>query len=131
MYSKLSMYLILISCFIAGMALFRIKDNVLMLNGELTEVQKQISDEQDNIRILKAEFAYLTAPERLRLLSEQYLHLKGVELNQMLSYSDFCLEEEQVKVVKPFSNHKLSNHQVKWRYKKGPKKYLTMVVDKR
>jgi cell division protein FtsL len=47
--------------------------------NQISDVESQIATEQDRIRLLKAEVAYLEQPSRLERLSIQYLHMGPVE----------------------------------------------------
>jgi hypothetical protein len=46
--------------------------------ADIDRVQVQIEDEQDRIRLLRAEVANLEQPERLEALSGRYLHLQPI-----------------------------------------------------
>ncbi|MDB5432902.1 MAG: hypothetical protein JWP35_4018 [Caulobacter sp.] len=46
--------------------------------NQIAEVEKNIAEEQDRVRLLKAEVAYLEQPARLERLSSQYLGLAPV-----------------------------------------------------
>ena len=61
--------------------LFFIKSKVIIQNKELNWLNNQISQEKNNIQILKAEFAYLTTPERINKLQKKYLNLKSLDKN--------------------------------------------------
>ena len=58
------------------LTLFSIKSRVIIQNKELNWLNSQISQEKNNIQILKAEIAYLTTPERINKLQQKYLNLK-------------------------------------------------------
>ena len=46
---------------------------------ELARIERQMADERQRIRLLKAEVAHLEQPERMERLSSAYLGLKPVE----------------------------------------------------
>ena len=46
--------------------------------ADIDSVQQQIAEEQEQIRLLRAEVANEEQPERLAALSEQYLHLAPI-----------------------------------------------------
>ena len=73
-YSTLLIVIILI--------LFSIKSRVITQNKELNWLNSQISQEKNNIQILKAELAYLTTPERINKLQKKYLNLKNIDKRQ-------------------------------------------------
>jgi cell division protein FtsL len=47
-------------------------------NAAIVEVNREIDDEQDRLRLLSAEVAYLEQPERIERLSTQYLGLQPI-----------------------------------------------------
>ena len=55
---KSPIYIVFIVCLMSIYALFNIKENVMSIKGELTEVNNQVQDEIDKIHLLKAELAY-------------------------------------------------------------------------
>ena len=64
------------------LTLFSIKSRVITQNKELNWLNSQISQEKNNIQILKAELAYLTTPERINKLQKKYLNLKNIDKRQ-------------------------------------------------
>ena len=125
--SRTPVYRVLLLCLIKVYMLFYIKDSVMSIRAELREVSKQMQYESDTIHILKAELAYLTSPERLKRLSSDYLGLKDTKISQMISDP---LNTKKEKHVKQLASSQLKSSNIKWRYKKGPNKYLTMVSSK-
>lgn len=123
---KVISYIAITLCLLTIYGLFTIKDSVVTLTLELEEVKKQVRNEEDAIRILKAELAYLGSPERIQKLAHKYLILEKPKVTQITK--DPLLEEksEQSKIFASVKTLRKSN---KWRYKKGPAKYLTMVKD--
>jgi len=92
---KSPVYIVVIVCLISICTLFTIKENVMSIKSELTEVNSQVQDlvlthkhvrkhiEVDKIHLLKAELAYLTSPARLKDLNDQYIRLSDTNLAQM------------------------------------------------
>ena len=70
---KVISYIAIILCLLTIYGLFTIKDSVVTLRLELEEIKKQVRNEEDAIRILKAELAYLGSPERIQKLANKYL----------------------------------------------------------
>lgn len=125
--NRTPIYRVLLLCLITVYMLFYIKDSVMSIRAELQEVSKQVQYESDTIHILKAELAYLASPERLKRLSSDYLGLKDTKISQMISDP---LNTKKEKYVKQLASSQLKTSNIKWRYKKGPNKYLTMVSSK-
>ncbi|MDG1437194.1 MAG: hypothetical protein P8P83_05400 [Rickettsiaceae bacterium] len=128
MINRLPAYLVLILCMITVYTLFTIKDNVMTIRMELVEVNKQIQYENDTIHLLKAELAYLASPERLQRLNKGYLSLKETQVSQMIT--DPIIEQKYASRV-GFADSKIKSSNVKWRYKKGPSKYVTLASGKK
>ncbi len=117
-------YIILLICLVTIYGLFKIKDNVMSLRYELSEINKQLAHEENAIKILKAEFAYLSSPQRIQQLADKYLNLKEIRTTQIVK--DPLLDNSKNKTTTASNNFKLSNKESKWIYKKGPTKYLIM-----
>jgi cell division protein FtsL len=123
---KVISYIAIILCLLTIYGLFTIKDSVITLRLELEEVKKQVRNEEDAIRILKAELAYLGSPERIQKLAHKYLTLEKPKVTQITKDP---LLEEKLDQTKILASAKSFRKPSKWRYKKGPAKYLTMVKD--
>jgi cell division protein FtsL len=67
----------------AGFTTFRVKYAVQDLEDELKRVQRQTIAEQQEIRVLTAEWTYLTQPERLAELNKRFLRLATVSAKQL------------------------------------------------
>ena len=126
---KSPVYIVAIVCLISVYALFTIKENVMSIKGELTEVNNQVQDEIDKIHLLKAELAYLASPERLKALNDEYVKLSDTNLAQM--EIDPIIQDKEVLEVRRVASVKLRSENTKWRYKKGPSKYVTMASGKK
>lgn len=125
LFEKSPISLILIICLITIYSLFNIKENVMSLRSELKEVNNQLQYEIDTIHLLKAELAYLTSPERLKELNNSYIKLSETKVSQM--DVDPLARTENTYVRKIAG---IKNKNVKWRYKKGPSKYVTVSAKK-
>ena len=128
--NKAPLYIVLSLCLITVYALFSIKDSVMTIRGELLEVNQQAQHEVDTIHLLKAELAYLTSPKRLSELNDDFLKLKETKVSQMIS--DPLQKVEHKAPIKQLADVKERRiGAVKWVYKKGPPKYVTLVSGKK
>jgi len=66
-----------------SVVLFGVKYRVQDLEGELTGIERGILNEERSIHVLRAEWAHLNDPERLRGLAERYLGLEPVSPIQL------------------------------------------------
>ncbi len=120
---RISICIAIVFCLLTICGLFIIKDSVMTLRSELQEVKKQVRNEEDAIRILKAELAYLGSPERIQKLACKYLTLEKPKVTQMIKDP---LIGDNLESTKILATTRFSRKPSKWRYKKGPSKYLTM-----
>jgi len=59
------------------------------LEHEIAELEKRIAADQQETRVLKAEFNFLTEPERLRRVSENVLGLVPLKPQQVHTFTTF------------------------------------------
>ena len=67
----------------SGFTTFRVKHAVQDLEDEFARVRRQTIVEQQEIRVLNAEWTYLTQPERLAELNKRFLRLATVSTKQL------------------------------------------------
>ena len=70
---------------IASAVLFRISEDVETLQDSLAGLNAQIVAEEEAIRVLRAEWAYLNRPERLRLLADAVTPLEPLRGDQIIA----------------------------------------------
>jgi hypothetical protein len=70
-----------------GYAMFQVKYEVMQQEQTLASLNKQITDGREQIRVLNAEWSYLTRPSRIEDLSARFLHLNGMNSAQILPLS--------------------------------------------
>jgi len=127
MFEKTPISVTIIFCLVAIYSLFYIKEEVSDLKTELKQVVQELQKEEDHIHILKAEFAYLSSPQRLRKLNEYYLKLEETKLSQI---ENIAPDDHYIK-KSPKLIARNSSHKTKWNYKKSNKQYLTLVSVKK
>lgn len=115
--SQVLSYLLFIACCASIYMLFVIKNNVRILNYQIVELTRLASEEQDKIKVLKAEFAYLTSADSLRKLSSNIVSLEAVQPQQMIQ-DPLSISKATIQ----YSNN-ISKNRVKWRYRKVHGKY--------
>lgn len=72
-----------------AVVLMSIKYQVQAYEEELVHLNDRIAQEKQTIQILKAEFSYLTEPDRLRGLATQHLGLVPIEPAQLATFAGF------------------------------------------
>ncbi len=60
---------------LSGAALLHTSQNVQHAEEVLAKMQRELAHEEEAMRVLRAEWAYLNRPERLERLAEEFLEL--------------------------------------------------------
>ena len=74
-------WLVLVSA--TGFAMFGVKYQVQALEDELARTKRATAAEEHEIRVLDAEWAYLTRPETLEAMNRQFLSLAPISTRQL------------------------------------------------
>lgn len=72
--------------FIAGSGLFYMKHRVKTLEDNLHAVNRSLAGEQEALHVLKAEWAYLSRPDRLATLNRKHLGLVAPRPEQLTGF---------------------------------------------
>jgi len=72
----------------AGVGLYHLKHEVMLLEQELAKTNRAILKEQEAIHVLDAEWTYLNDPRRLEALSKRYLELAPLAAAQVITLND-------------------------------------------
>ncbi|WP_456299887.1 cell division protein FtsL, partial [Falsiroseomonas oryzae] len=73
----------------AGAWLYQVKHAVAVKDRELTEIRRQTEQARQRIDILRAEWALLNEPERLRQTATRVLSLQPMQPQHFVRASDF------------------------------------------
>ena len=57
---------------------YEIKNNYYLKEKEILLLNNLISEKKQNIKLMRAELAYLSRPERLQSIAEQQLNMKEI-----------------------------------------------------
>ena len=66
-----------------GYAMFQVKYEVMQQEETLAHLNTEIADSREQIRMVDAEWSYLTRPDRLRRLTSRYLNLAPIAAAQI------------------------------------------------
>lgn len=80
----------------AGISTYVIKSQVIGLESEIVSMRKQITQYEEGLHVLQAEWSYLNRPERLQALAEAKLGLIVSNHHQLVSYEPEFEEEEEM-----------------------------------
>ncbi|MDX9859803.1 MAG: hypothetical protein RBS99_02695 [Rhodospirillales bacterium] len=92
---------------VLSVALFSVKYKVQQLEADLTAIERGIVSEQRAIHVLRAEWAHLNDPGRLRELAERHLGMGPMSVRQMSSFDGLAdrdavpMSDFQPVVVRP------------------------------
>ncbi len=70
---------------LAALALYLVKYQVQDVKRELVGLRYDLQQEQESLRLLQAEWAYLNRPERLRRLASRYLQLQPYQATHIMA----------------------------------------------
>ena len=85
---KITYALILFSVFGVMLFHYETKNNYKIKEKEIFELKKLISEKQQNLKLMKAELAYLSRPERLESLAKNKLNMKEILPTDIWNISD-------------------------------------------
>lgn len=86
---------------VLSVSLYRLAEVVRGLDAERAAVQRQLVDAQENIRVLEAEWAYVTRPEVLQERSTRHLTLSPVQARQIARFADLPRRDAHVAADTP------------------------------
>lgn len=69
---------------LSGALLFWVSQQVQQVEREHRQLQAALSQEEESIRVLKAEWDYLNRPERLEELAQKYLNMTPVSADSLI-----------------------------------------------
>lgn len=77
-----------------GYAMFQVKYEVMQQEQTLAGINRQIAGDRDQIRVLEAEWSYLTRPNRLEQLASRFLQLQSMNAAQIANIADVPLRAD-------------------------------------
>ncbi len=84
--------------------LYYVKTRSQTARKQSAALERQISQEEANLRVLQAEIAYLESPQRLKELSQEHLGLESIKVKNVIVAGDlieeFPLRPEIVEAAK-------------------------------
>lgn len=84
----------------AGTGLYQLKYNTQRLQQEVASLRQQIQEDNEAVKVLRAEWTYLSRPDRMESLGQRYLALKPVAAAQVISsIEDIAFREDPTAVV--------------------------------
>ncbi|WP_395665722.1 hypothetical protein [Methylocella sp.] len=78
---------------------YSIKYETIFHAERIVKLKHEIKAEQDRIATMRAEYSYLTRPERVQALTEKFLDLQPLSLRQIVSLDALPRRPERVAPV--------------------------------
>ncbi|MCC3861374.1 cell division protein FtsL [Pseudemcibacter aquimaris] len=98
----------ILTVMISTAAVYNLKQGTYDLEEEKRNISAQILKDREAIKVLKAEMAYLSRPERIERLSRRHLALETASNDQMVATVTTLTKRENVQVVSlPVDNFQL------------------------
>lgn len=69
---------------VTGFMLFNVSQQVQESERQLKKAQREIAREEEMVRVLRAEWAYLNRPDRLEALAAQYLGMEHMDSDAVM-----------------------------------------------
>jgi cell division protein FtsL len=85
----------------AAFVLYSLEHATRGVEREIVSINRQISDERENMKLLAAEWSNLTQPARLQKLAEEHLALQPMNLLQLASPEELAARLPERPVVLP------------------------------
>lgn len=87
-----------------ALGLFYVKHIVENLEEDLSALEKSIATDADEVHVLRAEWAYLSRPERVQKLAGTYLDLEPASGAQIADVKAIPFPKEEVAVLSSWSS---------------------------
>ncbi len=85
---RISTALCILLLLAGAFGLYRVKYTVHDLREEVHQLESQVLEERESLHVMRAEWAYLNRPERLRHLASKYLHMVPLDGSQLADLGD-------------------------------------------
>jgi hypothetical protein len=86
---------------VALFMLYKVKYQVLALKQEVAATAQELRQEQDALRVVSAEWAYLNRPQRLQQLAAKYLASTDVTVNQIAEIEEIPFPSQSMAALEP------------------------------
>ena len=80
---------------ISGIFIYEIKNLIILKEKKILSLEKEINLSKDNIKLLKAEFAYLSRPERIEQIALNLLSMKKILPIDIWDIKDLSIKQKK------------------------------------
>jgi cell division protein FtsL len=81
---RLNILILVFAMFVLGTGVFSVADKVTLAEKKLNRIERKIAREQESLRVLNAEWTYLTSPTRLEKLAQSHLQIAPIDGGQYI-----------------------------------------------
>ncbi|HVB89741.1 MAG TPA: hypothetical protein VND97_06025 [Beijerinckiaceae bacterium] len=67
---------------------YSISYQTMLFSAQISKTKDSIQRARDDVGMLRAEWAYLTRPQRVQTLADRYLNLQTLQINQIVGIDD-------------------------------------------
>lgn len=107
---KLKTFVIYALASLSGIVLLYTSQNVQKAEDRLAVIEAAAQNEQEAIRVLKAEWAYLNNPERLEDLAGEFLALEPTDPEDIMTQPSALPEVEALQLLPPEKPYQEISH---------------------
>ncbi len=93
--SRLKTVVIFAVAAVLGTALLQISRHVQEAQIEMAKLEARLAKEQETMRVLQAEWAFLNSPARLEGLAQEYLGLEAPDVARIATSGEALPQQEQ------------------------------------
>lgn len=90
---RLSIVIQFLILIVIGCGVYRVANQYQLVERKVNTLDRQSEQENENIRVLQAEWAFLTNPVRMEKIARDYFQLTAVDGSQMVAINSVPLRE--------------------------------------
>lgn len=91
---------LVVTVLVAAFFMYSLEHSSRGLERQIAKLKNGINDERETIKLLDAEWASLTRPDRLQKMAEEKLKLQPVKATQIISVADVSTKIPDSPVIK-------------------------------
>jgi cell division protein FtsL len=93
--------LLVVGLLVSAYFIYRLEHATRSGERDIARIEAQIKDEQEGLKLLKAEWGLLTRPDRIQHLAVKHLHLKVMSPLQVINASEIPERVPEEPVIVP------------------------------
>lgn len=93
-----------------SIVLYNVKYRAEEQEATVRALHAQIDDEQEALRVLRAEWSYLTQPDRIQTLAERHLDMEPLQASQIATFEDMPPPRQPNDLYGPYGRQPLGGY---------------------